>query len=45
MIYIIDEQINRQKEYSWTKEDFAQYDAVVKTIHRKEDFFGRYPNR
>lgn len=38
MIYIIDEQINRQKEYSWTKEDFAQYDAVVKTIHRKEDF-------
>ena len=38
MIYIIDEQINRQKEYSWTKEDFAQYDAVVKTIHRKDDF-------
>ena len=39
MIYIIDEQINRQIEYGWKEEDFAQYDAIVKTIHREEEFF------
>ena len=39
MIYIIDEQINRQIEYGWTEEHFAQYDAIVKTIHREEKFF------
>ena len=38
MIYIIDEQINRQKEYSWTEEHFAKYDTIVKTIHKEEEF-------
>lgn len=38
MIYIIDEQINRQIEYGWTEEDFAQYNTIVKTIHREEEF-------
>ena len=39
MIYIIDEQINRQIEYGWTEEHFAQYKTIVKTIHREEEFF------
>lgn len=39
MIYIIDEQINRQIEYGWTEEDFAQYNTIVKTIHKEEEFF------
>ena len=39
MIYIIDEQINRQIEYSWTEEHFARYNTIVKTIHREEEFF------
>ena len=39
MIYIIDEQINRQIEYGWTEEYFAQYKTIVKTIHREEEFF------
>ena len=39
MIYIIDEQINRQLEYGWTEEDFAQYNTIVKTIHKEEEFF------
>lgn len=39
MIYIIDEQINRQLEYAWTEEDFAQYNTIVKTIHKEEEFF------
>ena len=38
MIYIIDEQINRQLEYGWTEEDFAQYNTIVKTIHKEEEF-------
>ena len=39
MIYIIDEQINRQLEYGWTEEHFARYNTIVKTIHREEEFF------
>ena len=38
MIYIIDEQINRQLEYGWKEEHFAKYDTIVKTIHKKEEF-------
>ena len=38
MIYLIDEQINRQIEYGWTKERFVQYNTIVKTIHKKEEF-------
>ena len=38
MIYVIDEQINRQIEYGWTKERFVQYNTIVKTIHKKEEF-------
>ena len=37
-IYIIDEQINRQIEYGWTEEHFAQYKTIVETIHREEEF-------
>lgn len=38
-IYIIDEQINRQIEYGWTEEHFAQYKTIVETIYREEEFF------
>jgi len=38
MIYVIDEQINRQIEYGWTKERFVQYNTIVKTIYKKEEF-------
>ena len=38
-IYIIDEQINRQIEYGWIEEHFAQYKTIVETIHREEEFF------
>jgi hypothetical protein len=39
MIYIIDENVSRQRDdFGWTKERFAQYDSIVKTIHKKEEF-------
>jgi len=39
MIYIIDENVSRQRDdFGWTKERFVQYDTIVKTIHKKEEF-------